>query len=117
MSEEIFQVNDVVEAFGCRGVVNDVAALGDYPVTVYFPDGMEDENFTSDGKIFMWHKLPSLKLIERPKKKKKITLWIGLSSKLQHGTYRTSLAYPDREIIKKLDCENGAYSIEAEVEE
>lgn len=66
-----FKVGDKVEAFGVEGdVINDDINddWGDvYPIFVHFENG-HHVSFTSDGKSHKWHKTPSLKLIERPKK-------------------------------------------------
>lgn len=62
-----FRVGDIVEAFGCRGEVTRHDHNTDYPLVVSFGP-KHHEYFTSDGKLWDWHKTPSLKLIERPKK-------------------------------------------------
>jgi hypothetical protein len=74
----MFKVGDIVEAFGFRGAVTDVHDDG--TVNVYFGAIRKSENFYSTGHLFRWHKEPSLKLIERPKKKVKkiIERWINV---------------------------------------
>lgn len=65
-----FEVGDIVEAFGVRGKITEITEDHLYPIEVLF-DNNEGEAFTSDGKQHVWHKAPSLHLIERPKKKNK----------------------------------------------
>lgn len=69
--EEIkFQVGDKVSAFGVEGVVTRITDVVLFPIKVDFPDSI-NTSFTIDGRYLGWHKEPSLKLIERPKKKGK----------------------------------------------
>jgi hypothetical protein len=63
MSEK-FEVGDIVEALGCRGIVKEAA---DRHVKVYF-ESNEYVFFYPDGKLYDWQKEPSLKLIEKAKK-------------------------------------------------
>ena len=71
-----FKVGDIVEWQGVRGTVN---CNTHYGVKVLFADG-NIANFYADGRYFDWHKEPSLKLIERPKKmvKKTMTKWCNI---------------------------------------
>ncbi len=72
MSETKFQVGDNVEAWGCRGIVRGV-----HPQLIEVSFGGTDAYifFFSDGRFMDWHKEPSLKLIERPKKKVTKTMY------------------------------------------
>ncbi len=76
MSEQQFQVGDIVEAFGCRGEVSRIDNTDCWPVDVVFPEVKEQGSFLLDGRDSVWHKAPSLKLIERPKKK--VIKWVTL---------------------------------------
>jgi hypothetical protein len=65
-----FKVNDIVEAFGLRGRVVKVHTDLTYPVEVEF-EGDLFTYFTLDGKMHPNHKLSTLKLISRAKRKVK----------------------------------------------
>lgn len=65
-----FQVGDIVTAFGLKGKVISIKSSSLYNIIVDFEEGPQ-EAFSTDGKEMLWHKEPSLKLIERPKKKVK----------------------------------------------
>lgn len=69
-----FQVGDIVEAFGLKGVVVEINHEEVFPVFVYFNETQENEVFTFDGKFYAEHLNPTLKLIERPKKKVRETV-------------------------------------------
>ena len=83
MNEEILpdlglEVGDKVEYAGVEGEVVWVSSNGaEYPIGVKFkPDMVVVQSFLSDGRAYRWHKIPSLKLIEKKiKPKKKITLY------------------------------------------
>lgn len=70
-----FKVGDIVECCGVRGVVDFVHDDNskDYPVDCSFQDGAYEDSFTPDGRVYTWHELPTLKLIERPKKSVEVT--------------------------------------------
>lgn len=59
----MFQVNDLVSAFGVQGTV-DTVNTEDSEVIVVFENGME-EVFLLDGKLAEWHSGPTLTLIRR----------------------------------------------------
>lgn len=62
-----FQVGDVVEAFGVKGIVTNIDyTLSMFPVCVSFDQ--KPMRFMSDGKYLDWNKAPTLKLLERPVK-------------------------------------------------
>lgn len=74
-----FKVGDIVETFGARGLVVTINNSRDYPIGVTFDEG-RFSSFTPDGRHHDWHKTPSLVLIERPKKTKKIKVWANVYS-------------------------------------
>ena len=88
MSEEILpdlnlEVGDLVEYAGVIGVVLKVDFDFSYPIFVEFPDAAYDADidekkdscrqltFSETGKFQPWHKLPSIKLVEKKIKLKK----------------------------------------------
>ncbi len=117
MSE--FRVGDIVEAFGVRGtVVRYPPEGGPYCVKVDFTGGGRDA-FTEDGKAGTWHKEPSLKLISRVKKKKKITVWVGLGFKniVSGRIFYESHAVENKDYIDDSLAINGVHPIEIEVDD
>jgi len=75
-----FQVGDIVEAFGVRGRV-DRADTSVISVTYTDPSAAciaGGNAFTPDGRLHIWHVTPSLKLIERPRKTKKVKVWVNV---------------------------------------
>ena len=69
----MFQIGDIVES---HGVIGKIESINDpesdcYPIVVVFDqDGIINISYYDlNGKSEAWHKEPSLKLIERPKKK------------------------------------------------
>lgn len=78
----MFKVGDVVEAFGCRGEVTRISPDDVYPVLVEFNgNDTHYDSFTTEGKSGVWHKEPSLKLIERPEEKIELT-WSQIEKEL-----------------------------------
>lgn len=79
-----FQVGDVVEYGGISGVIVRVDdRVKTYPVSVDFgTDSIFRDDFTMDGKAYIWHTIPLLKLVSRPKKKvtKTIEGWVNVYS-------------------------------------
>jgi len=71
-----FKVGDKVSAFGVEGEVISLDEKNNYPITVEFDDD-HLSFFMIDGRASAWHKEPSLKLIERPKKKVKKKFYLG----------------------------------------
>jgi len=70
MTKDMFQVGDIVEWCGVRGVVESASSmLSSVQCMFGYKDSTRKQTFTSDGKLCTWHIVPSLKLIERPKKK------------------------------------------------
>lgn len=124
-----FQKDDIVEAFGLRGKVIDPAPhQHSFPVRVQFEDG-SIESFRADGKLSSNHKIPALKLIERPKKKVKKKAYTAVSGEILdgfYGRYRESIpVYLNREacelyVNNHFQNNSGNYQIvefEIEVEE
>lgn len=106
MSNE-FQIGDIVEAFGVRGSV--VIPENDY-VKVEFNDVGFVNFFYPDGRYCEWHKEPSLKLIERPKKmvRKEVDV------KLSHINSLVILSCPEIEKLvgKKISNAKLIYEVE-----
>ena len=79
MSEEnktVFEVGDIVEWCGIKGkIVFIYSESTRYPILVRF-DNNEEKPFAKDGKYYDWHLEPSLKLIEKAKKKVKKRFWL-----------------------------------------
>lgn len=68
-----FRDGDTVEAFGHMGVVRTEVSINPlYPIEVTYKDEERIDHFTEDGKLYTWHKKPTLKLIERKRKKPKV---------------------------------------------
>lgn len=95
-----FKKGDKVEAFGWNGEVVDMFYGSLYPVRVKYEGGFEDV-FTIDGRFFDLHKLPSLKLIERKKEKKKVEHWmvIGMAAG-DNQPYLSHRLFPDDNAAK-----------------
>lgn len=77
--ETKFEVGDTVEWCGKQGTVTSI----DYNcVWVSFkdidPGFLNYYNFQMDGKLYRWHTEPSLKLISKAKKKRKVKLYAYL---------------------------------------
>lgn len=72
-----FKAGDLVEAYGVSGRVEaaDVQPTIVWPIKVKFSCGQK-LSFTEDGKLELWHKIPSLKLISRPQKTEKKKVWV-----------------------------------------
>lgn len=74
-----FKVGDKVDWLGLKGKIISIKQMGfsNYPVIVDF--GVVKESFTVDGR-WIEEQQPSLKLIERPKKKvkKEIQVWVNV---------------------------------------
>lgn len=78
--ENKFQVGDKISAFGVEGEVVSINVSGDFPIKCNFVDGYS-ATFSSDGRYYDWQE-PSLKLIERPKKK--VKKYIVLFKRLEY---------------------------------
>jgi hypothetical protein len=87
-----FKVGDIVEAFGVRGGVHTICR--DEPkVCVKFDVSGGYVYFCSSGHLEPWHKEPSLKLIERPRKTKKVKVWVNVYADKHtslHGYFHAS---------------------------
>jgi hypothetical protein len=70
-----FKVGDIVEAFGLRGIVEQIIPMANYCVAVDFGCGNR-ATFTMSGLAEDWHKVPALKLISRPQKTEKKKVWV-----------------------------------------
>lgn len=58
-------VGDMVEAFGCFGVVTEILSGDIRPIVVAFNRAHNLERFTADGRLHMWNTNPSLKFLKR----------------------------------------------------
>jgi len=123
MSEEnktVFEVGDIVEWCGIKGkIVFIYSESTRYPILVRF-DNNEEKPFTKDGKYYDWHLEPSLKLIEKAKRKVKKKFWIIVGKKdIEEMCIRGSYLLKKEETIEKheLPDEFQIVEIELEVEE
>ena len=71
------EVGDLVEGYGSEGEVTAADNCLSYPtITVWFKHADITRWFLPDGSVESWHKIPSLKLIEKKiKPKRKVTLY------------------------------------------
>ena len=84
MSETKFQAGDVCEAHGNKGKVIEVELFSPYVIVVMFDDG-PIERYLPCGRLAKYHKEPSLKLIERPKKKVTKTMYQAIVQDVLHN--------------------------------
>jgi hypothetical protein len=73
-------------------------------------------NFHLDGKDCDWHATPSLKLIERPRKTKKVKVWVCVGPATKDGDHFVSNGYHTKALAA--DWDNGKHitqQIEVEV--
>lgn len=66
-----FKVGNIVEVNGVIGKIEYIDHLRVRPIFVTFNEGEHSDEFYINGKYRKWHKEPSLKLIQQPKKKVK----------------------------------------------
>lgn len=93
MNEETkFEVGDQVEWCGVRGVVVQICN-NELEVSVCFDNNEVPINFYSDGKYWAWHTEPSLKLISKAKKKRKVKLYAYLKKAMFEDTKYWSALY------------------------
>lgn len=97
-----FKVGDTVEAWGIRGKITNIlpGILSSYPILVKLDSVSHLEEFTRDGKHYNWHQVPTLKLIERPKKKVKKIYWMGATKCDGKDFLITSCLYPSEMVLK-----------------
>lgn len=92
-----FKVGDIVEAFGCRGVVDSINGYKPFPIRVMI-EGLDCfQHFTHDGRYNLWHKLPSLKLIERKKEKKLVEHWPAIFVENTNKNYVSDRLFKNEE--------------------
>lgn len=116
MSEEnktVFEVGDTVEAFGVIGTVKEILIRDPLPVIIEFPGGLF-KSFPVEGKREIWHLDPSLKLIEKAKRKVKKKFWIIISDSEIKRRELSARLYTEP-IKSGLGCQ--VVEIELEVEE
>jgi hypothetical protein len=125
MNNENFewQVGDIGEAFGVRGVVVGINCMGSYPICVRFENGRYIY-FTKDSKWYDWHKKPSLIFIERPKKKVRkvieVKRWINVYDDNSAENFYMTEEEADRWVFlnkNRIACIELKGSYEIEVEE
>lgn len=113
-------MGDKVRAFGLDGVVIEVTNDSVLDVCVDFGPGEGERGFLLDGREQVWHKEPSLVLVERPKKKVKkcVGRWAifnprGSSVKGYFSLEADANRYPKfaDEIVLKL---TGEYEVEVD---
>jgi hypothetical protein len=116
-----FQVGDIVEFGGIRGVVF-INTMSKYPVSVVFDsEDLYAEDFTIDGRLYEEHISPLLVLIERPKKKIKKTIdvsaWMNVYNDGFTGLFKTELG-AEQHAHSRIACAElkGSYEIEVEEE-
>lgn len=100
MNEETkFNIGDQVEWCGLPGVVARYDWDEAEPVVVYF-SGSGEYMFTVDGKFISEHTEPSLKLISKAKKKRKVKLYAYLEEKVfDGGPYNLAYSVIDSFVI------------------
>lgn len=99
-----FKVGDVVEWCGIKGKID---SIGKYMKVNFYVDDFADNlidfgpqyTFTKDGKLFDWHKEPSLKLIAKAKTKKYKVLFVDI-----YDEWQLSSSY--YETLEKFDMHN-----------
>ena len=99
-NETKFEVGDEIEWCGVRGFVSSIDNNDDYSVEASFP--LYTCSFTKDGRLHSWHAEPSLKLISKAKKKRKVKLYAHLRERplgigMERNSYR-ELIFTDKEI-------------------
>jgi hypothetical protein len=109
-----FKVGDFVEAFGRYGAVTSTSNW----VEVKFEDGTLAV-FQQDGKFAAWHALPSLKLIERPKRKETRTVeaWVNVYLNGGQVLYHKKVTADLYAGSNRIACVRLTGSYEVEVEE
>lgn len=102
---QLFKVGDIVSAFGCEGIVKQIATLSIYPVQVVL-NGEHYHWFTLDGKLSDWHKIPSLVLVSRPKKMvtKTVEKWINVYPSHNNWTYNSEAEANSSAGINRIAC-------------
>lgn len=111
-----FKVGDIVEAFGCRGVVVALNESRSEPIVEFEGVFNVRKNFYRDGKYFEWAKEPSLKLISRPKKKVKKTVWVGVEKSFSYKDGITGSVFTDEKTARVCAWGYGVHPIEIEVD-
>ncbi len=102
-----FKIGDIVEWCGVRGYIASEDADGDGFLLVMFPTAINqierNAYFEKNGKYRNWHAEPSLKLIESPKKRKKVKKYKVLF-KDQLGEWQMSSSH--YKTVQDFDCVN-----------
>jgi len=104
-----FQKGDVVTFGGTEGEVIEVRPGHSQPILVSFENGMFNSTFTEDGRYFIYHSEPLLKLKFRPKKK--VSYWLA-HSKTDGQICSTSALYKDRDrLLRAISMDLNAYAV------
>lgn len=119
-----FKPGDLVECCGAEGVVEHVYENVTYKVQVSFKDENNKiaiSHFTEDGRLFHFHKTPSLFLVSRPKKKvtKTVEKWLNIYSKCVGLAYDSQLEADTWATGSRIACVKltGTYEVEMEKED
>lgn len=116
-----FKVGDIVEAFGCEGRVVNVFNDAEYPIEVKFENDTQTCWFIKGGKYQTWHKIPSLVLVSRPKKKvtKTVEAWTNIYPDGRMSSFSDKVVADELAISNRIACIKltGTYEIEVEKED
>lgn len=98
----MFKVGSKVKAWGVEGVVIGTGVADEtYPIWVSFENG-EDGRFTRDGKQAVWHKEPSLVLVERAVQFEEVVRYMPICYDYNLKEYLASNVYTTKEEALKL---------------
>lgn len=88
MTDTKFEVGDIVDWMGVEGVVKEILGFpNDGHVYVDFYQADMKQGFHPDGKLYGFHKEPSLKLIKKAKKKITVECWVNVYSNKRTDPY------------------------------
>jgi len=88
------EVGDIVDFMGARGTVLYIDPAHVNRISVVFKNILntdeEKDYFLADGRLAPWHTIPSLKLIEKKKKPKKVVTLYRYTFKPDLNIYQTA---------------------------
>lgn len=114
-NKTVFEVGDIVEAFGLKGIVVKIRDCQYFPIQVKFCND-NSATFCSSGKLQSWHLEPSLKLIEKAKKKVKKKFYVVIhDSDIKKGRVDDPLHLYEDKVPYPVGCQ--LTELELEVEE
>lgn len=102
-NETEFRVGDVVKFLGVEGEIVEEQTSSHLPFKVMFATG-HAISFYKDGKFFDWAKETSLKLISRPKKKRKVELRAAIQRRPGDDLYMLTHTLFENETAARADC-------------